>query len=110
MLEGPAHRVVAGLELTEENYEHAIETLKLRFGKKQSIVSAHMQTLLKLQECPSEKVSQLRYIYDKINVHVRGLESLGMSQESYGGLLIPIIMQRMPNEITIQVIGRYLAY
>ena len=103
LLEGPAHRVVAGFDLTEENYGQAIDTLKLRFGKKQGIVSAHMQALLKLQECPSEKVSQLRYIYDKINVHVRGLESLGMSQESYGGLLIPIIMQRMPSEITIQV-------
>ena len=103
LLEGPAHRVVAGLELTEENYQNTIETLKTRFGNKQKIISAHMQALLKLQDCPSDKVTQLRFIYDKINVHVRGLESLGMSQESYGGLLIPIIMQRMPSEITIQV-------
>ena len=62
-----------------------------------------MQSLLKLQDCPCEKVSQLRYIYDNINVHVRRLEALGMPQESYGSLLIPIIMQRMPSEITIQV-------
>ena len=103
LLEGPAHRVIAGLELTEENYQNTIETLKTRFGNKQKIVSAHMQALLKLQDCPSDKVTQLRFIYDKINVHVRGLESLGMSQESYGGLLIPIIRQRMPSEITIQV-------
>ena len=103
LLEGPAHRVVAGLQLTEENYKQAVESLKLRFGGKQRIISAHMQSLLKLQDCPNEKVSQLRYIYDKINVHVRGLESLGMSQESYGGLLIPIIMQQMPRDITIQV-------
>ncbi|XP_065068368.1 uncharacterized protein LOC135693738 [Rhopilema esculentum] len=103
LLEGPAHRVVAGLELTEENYQNAIETLKTRFGNKQRIISAHMQSLLKLQDCPNDKVAQLRYIYDKINVHVRGLESLGMSQESYDGLLIPIIMQRMPSEITIHI-------
>ena len=77
--------------------------MKIRFRNKQRIISAHLQSLLKLQDCPNDKVTQLRYIYDKINVHVRGLESLGMSQESYGGLLIPIIMQRMPSEITIQV-------
>eukprot|EP00794_Sanderia_malayensis_P008684 gene8684-9619_t len=103
LLEGPAHRVVAGIELTEENYQNAIETLRTRFGNKQRIISAHMQALLKLQDCPNDKVSQLRFIYDKINVHVRGLESLGIAQESYGGLLIPIIMQRMPSEITVQV-------
>ena len=62
-----------------------------------------MQALLKLQELPNEKVSHLRLMLDKINVHVRGLESLGMPQESYGSLLIPIIMQRMPGEITVQV-------
>ena len=103
LLEGPAHRVIAGLLLTEENYKHAIESLKVRFRGKQRIISAHMQSLLKLQECPNNKVSHLPYIYDKINVHARGLESLVMSQESYGGLLIHIIMQQMPRDITIQV-------
>ena len=103
LLEGPAYRVVAGLDITEENYIHAVETLKTRFGNKQRIISAHMQALLKLQELPNEKVSHLRTILDKINIHVRGLESLGMPQESYGSLLIPIIMQRMPGEITVQV-------
>ena len=103
LLEGPAYRVVAGLSLMEENYEHAVQTLKDHFGNKQRIISAHIKSLLKVQDCPNEKVSQLRYIYDNINVHVHGLEALGMPQESYGSLLIPIIMQRMPSEITIQV-------
>ncbi|XP_065058025.1 uncharacterized protein LOC135685860 [Rhopilema esculentum] len=103
LLEGPAYRVVAGLDITEENYHHAVETLRARFGNKQRIISAHMQALLKLQELPNDKVSHLRFMLDKINVHVRGLESLGMPQESYGSLLIPIIMQRMPGEITVQV-------
>ena len=62
-----------------------------------------MQSLLKLQDCPCGKVSQLRYIYDNINAHVRELEALGMSQEIFGSLLIPIIMQRMPSKITTQV-------
>ena len=103
VLEGNAHRAVAGLQLSEENYENAIEILKQRFGNKQQIISSHMQALLKLQGYPNEKVSQLRFIYDKINIHVRGLETLGVSAERYGSLLIPIIMSRMPSEITIQV-------
>ena len=103
MLEGKAHRAVAGLELKEENYDNAIKILKERFGNKQQIISSHMQALLKLQGLPNEKVSQLRLIFDQINAHVRGLETLGVTAERYGSLLIPIIMSRMPSDITIQV-------
>ena len=103
LLEGQASRALEGLDSSEQNYQHAIDILKSRFGNKQQIVSAHMQALLKLQNCPNESVEQLRKIYDNINVLVRGLESLGNPMEHYGSLLIPIIMSRMPEEITIQV-------
>jgi len=103
LLEGPAYRALEGLSLQAENYEAAVEILKTRFGKKQSIINAHMNALLKLKEHPNDSTDQLRKIYDKINVHVRGLDSMGMSPESYGNLLIPIIMSRMPKEIAMQV-------
>ena len=103
LLEGPAYRALEGLSLQAENYDAAVELLKTRFGKKQSIINAHMNALLKLKEHPNESTDQLRKIYDKINVHVRGLDSMGMSPESYGNLLIPIIMSRMPKEIAMQV-------
>ncbi|XP_065067449.1 uncharacterized protein LOC135693012, partial [Rhopilema esculentum] len=103
LLEGPAYRAVSGLELTEQNYLNAMEILKARFGNKQQIISTHMQALLGLQNCPNENVKQLRFIYDSINVHVRGLEALGMSSASYGSLLVPILMARMPREITLHV-------
>ena len=77
--------------------------MKSRFGNKQKFDDAHMQELLKLQECPNENVMQLRRIYDSINVNVRGLQSLGMPQEGYGSLLVSIIMKRMPKEATVQV-------
>ena len=103
LLEGPAYRALEGLSLQAENYQSAVDILKARFGKKQSIINAHMDALLKLKEYPNDTVDQLRKIYDSINVHVRGLDSMGMSSESYGNLLIPIIMSRMPKEITMQV-------
>ena len=102
-LEGTAYRALEGFDLTEENYEQAIDTLKSRFGKSQQIISAHMQEILKLNTNPNETVTQLRTILDKINVHVRGLEALGITSERYGSLLIPLIMSRMPTEITLQV-------
>ena len=62
-----------------------------------------MKELLHLQNFPNKTTGQLRAIYDGIYVHIRGLESLGVSSEKYGCLLLPVIMSRMPGEISIQV-------
>ena len=96
LLEGQALRAIKGLAVTEENYQAALDILRERFGNTQQIISAHMDELLKLQPCNSEKSSQLRYIYDKVSVNVRGLEALGVHSEQYGSLLIPIIMSKLP--------------
>ena len=103
LLDGQAFPALQGLEITEENYEHAIEILNSRFGNKQQIINEHMSALLRLQSHPNEKVSHLRYILDSIIIHVRGLDSLGMPSERYDSLLIPIVMNRMPKEITSRV-------
>ncbi|XP_044167431.1 uncharacterized protein LOC122951484 [Acropora millepora] len=103
LLEGSASRAIEGLPVTEENYDSAVEILKKRFGKPQQLISAHMEELLKLNVCAVEKPSQLRFLYDKISVNIRGLEALGVKSEQYGSLLIPIIMAKLPDEIRIQV-------
>ena len=62
LLEGSALRYIKGLAITEENYQAALDILQKRFGNSQQIISAHMDELLKLQPCTSEKSSQLRYM------------------------------------------------
>jgi hypothetical protein len=103
LLEGPALRAIQGLTLTSANYNAAIEILNQRFGRPQQIVTAHMDELLKIQPCATDKLSALRFVYDKISVHVRGLTSLGISTEQYGSLLIPVIMSKMPSDIRLEV-------
>ena len=102
-LEGSASRAIAGLPITEENYEAAVDILTKRFGKPQQQIAAHMDELLKISVCSTEKPAQLRYLYDKISVNVRGLEALGVKSQQYGSLLIPIIMAKLPPEIRIHV-------
>ena len=92
LLEGQAARAIQGLTLSESNYQAAVEILHERFGKTQQIISAHMDELLKLPTCTWDKPGQLRIIYDKIKINVRGLESLGVKAEQYGSFLIPVIM------------------
>jgi len=45
---GEASAAIAGLSLTQGNYEAVIEILKKRFGDEQKIISASMGMLLKL--------------------------------------------------------------
>ena len=103
LLEGPAARAVQGLTLTEANYDTAIELLKSRFGKTQQVISAHMDELLHLPNCGTDKPSSLRFVFDKVRIHVRGLEALGVSSKEYGSLLIPIVMNKLPNDLRMRV-------
>ena len=66
-----------------------------------SSLSEKLRTLVK-----SGKLSALRYVYDKISVHVRGLTTLGISPEQYSSLLIPVIMSKLPNDIRLEVARR----
>ena len=78
LLEGPASRTIQGLKLSESNYNSAVTLLKERFGKPQHIISAHMEELIKIQPCTGDKPSTLRFVYDKINVNIRGLAAMGI--------------------------------
>ena len=71
-LEGVAYKALEGLELTEENYESAVQILRDRFGKSQHVISARMHELLNLHSLNNEEANNLRSLYDNILVHVRG--------------------------------------
>ena len=102
-MEGTAASSIQGLTLSESNYDSAIKLLKERFGKPQQIIAAHMDELLKIQACTSERPGALRQVYDKINIHVRGLNSLGINSEQYGSLLIPVIMTKVSNNMRLRI-------
>ena len=62
-----------------------------------------MDEMLKITGCVNDNASQLRAVYDRISNNIRGLESLGVSSNQYGRLLIPVIMSKMPPEIRVQI-------
>ena len=83
--------------------------LQEHYGKRQQTIAAHIGEMLKMPACNTSRTSLLRYVYDKINVHVRSLASIGISSEQYGSMLIPIIMSKIPNEIRLVVARRNTA-
>ena len=103
LLEGAAFKTIQGLTLSEANYDAAVSMLKERFGNPQQIISAHMEGLLKVANCTGDRPTSLRAVYDKIMVHIRGLEALGVTAEQYGSLLIPVIMTKFPSDIRLRI-------
>ena len=101
---GDAAKSLEGLKLTSSNYEHAREILEERFGQKQVIIGKHMNNLLDLPRVKSSyQVKELRALYDKITVNIRGLSAYDVSSKQFSPMLVPIIMQKLPQDIKLEL-------
>lgn len=98
MITGDAARAISGLPITSQNYDKAIGMLQERFGRKQVLINAHMESLSKLNT-PSMDVQQLRKFYDDCESNIRALETLGVQTDCYGSLLIPILLKKLPEDL-----------
>jgi len=94
-LRGEASHVIAGFALTSANYGHSVTFFKDHYGQPQKLITAHMQALLDLPN-PSNTLPSLQSFYDAIERHMRSLSTLGKSVDSYGDLLAPIILNKLP--------------
>ena len=102
LLEYSASNVIAGLALTNTNYQKAIALLTERYGQKHKIINAYMKSLLDLP-APQSNLSSLREFYDTAESYIRGLESLGQQEETFGTMLIPILMDKLPSNVKINI-------
>ena len=56
-----------------------------------------MNKILNISPAYSQNVRSHRELYDNVESNVRALENLGVSYEQFGSLLIPIILEKLPN-------------
>ena len=92
-LKGDALRAIDGLPLNNANYAVCIDLLKKRFGQKQLVVNPYMDAVMKLPYATSD-VKMLRRFYYTLEGYLRGLESLEITSESYGCLLLPTLLKK----------------
>ena len=97
-LRGEASRVIAGFQLTNASYADSVQLLRDRFGKSYKQVDAHMQALIDLPG-PTNSPSSVREFYDATESHIRSLAALGKTEDTYGSLLVPIILGKLPGKI-----------
>ena len=103
LLKKTASQAIEGFPLTADNYTAAWRLLNERFGNEQIIISNHMNNILNISPVYSPNVRSLRELYDNVESNVRALENLGVSYEQFGSLLIPIILEKLPNMIKLQI-------
>ena len=108
LLTGEALKTVQGLKLSEPNYSVAIEMLQERYGDKQVLISTHMNKLLNLSNSGNlNDLKYLRQLYNNIDTQVRSLTCLGMDLESYGPMLIPVVMSRLPENLKLNITRQF---
>ena len=104
LLERSAYDAIAGLTLSSANYGEAIEILKKPFGNKQIIISRHMESFLNLSAVSGEQdLRSLRQLYNDFEANIRSLKALGVEQESYGTMLINVLLTKLPLEVRLIV-------
>ena len=75
-LEGNARRAIAGLEITNDNYEVAVKILRDRFGDLQTVISGHYKKLMDLPSSTNQTPA-LHLTFDEVEKHLRYLSVLG---------------------------------
>ena len=97
--EGPSYQAIAGLKMSDANYQIAVDILKGRFSQRQIILNSHIDALLKINAVKSGDVIGLRKFYDAIEIHCRGLQSLGVDLKAYSTVLVNLLLQKLPEKV-----------
>jgi len=104
LVESPAAASIKGLPLTSESCNSARKILEERYGNKKLIISSHMAYLLKLPVVSSvNDVKGIRQLYDKTEIHVRGLQALGVEVQQYGSPLVPVLLSKVPQDLRLMI-------
>ncbi|XP_063989072.1 uncharacterized protein LOC135168624 [Diachasmimorpha longicaudata] len=87
-LKEEAEEIISSLELTEENYEVALQLLKDRYDNKRVIIQKHVRALMDLPTIGKESALELRKFIDAMSMHLRALKALGQPIDTWDTLLI----------------------
>lgn len=99
-LTGEARSAIAGLSLSNENYDVAIRILQERFGETQEIIDLHYKRLLSLYPAKNTTDS-LRSFMDGAEKHLRSLEVLKEDIDQH--IFVSMIRNKLPSDVLFQL-------
>jgi len=97
---GDARQAIAGLSLTNDNYDCAIQILRDRFGDIQQVIDLHYSKLMSLPNA-NNSVQSLRHFLDHIERHLRSLEVLKQNVDQ--DIFVSMIRSKLPQEVLLQL-------
>ena len=99
-LTGDAEQVISGLLMSHENYTVAKSLLQDRFEDNQIILNFHFTELINV--APATNTSKgLRFVYDKIETHLRSLDAL--QQDVNHDIFVSIIFSKIPKDVFLHL-------
>lgn len=100
---GNALSAISGFSLSNDNYDSAIQLLKERFGRNDMLINAHMNALLNISALKhSNDIINFRKLFDKAEIQIRSLKTLGVTTKMYGSLLCPILLKIIPPDLALE--------
>lgn len=89
--------------VTSENYDKAVLALKERFGKPELLVEVYVRELIKMiitnVKADNKDKLPLVKLYDKIEAHLRALESLGLKSKENTAWLFPMVESCLTEDV-----------
>lgn len=92
---GPALDTISSLEPIEANYDKALQLLKNRFDNKLLNFQTHIREIFGLKSVDKGSASGLRQLSDKLNSHMRALQTLCNQEEIADGFLVHLITSKI---------------
>ncbi|XP_070132586.1 uncharacterized protein [Drosophila bipectinata] len=90
-----AFEAVRSLEVSDENYDVALNLLDKRFNSRRLIFQAHVNEILGLTLVEGDSITGLGGLSDKFNAHMRTLKNLGSTNEIAGCIIVQVLLQRL---------------
>lgn len=86
---------IRSLEISEINYEKAIDLLKARFDNKRLNLQAHIRDIVQLKRVEGDRVVKLWELSDTVNAHLWALQTMGTKEQIADCLLIQLISEKL---------------
>lgn len=108
LLKGQALKSISDLKLTNSNYLEAVEILKIRYENKETLVKRYLEAIATLPIVKDiSNMTSLQQCVDTLEISVNILCQLGKETDSYGSLLITLILDSVPDELRISIGKRF---
>ena len=93
--------------MTSKNYVEVRKLLEERFRDTKVMISAHMIVLLKLPKINNDNVIKMTSSYNIIKSNLGSLIKMELNPSQYSPLLIPVILERLPDSIKLMVTRKF---